>query len=183
MLVSMSVHLVSFVKGAGSAVGLVEEEPSERRWRQQAFEAVSKQLTEASERIYQATEFILSKLHSLVLELFESDAQFARCRARPGQEGARSSSHVCSSQGALREWLYKRDEYHSWRSAMQGVRFGFNRGPACARMRKAARKVLLILHPDKFAQIHPECPKDMSTSLAAEFGSQYDEQKALCASQ
>ena len=186
MLGSLSVHLVSLVKGAGSAVGLVEENPSERRWRKQAFEAASKQLAEASDRIYQATKFILSQLHSLVLELFASAAHFERCRAKQGQEEARASAHVCSSQGALREWLHKRDEYSKWRSAMRGVKsvtssWGGNRGPACGKMKKAARNLLLILHPDKFAQMHPGCPQDMSTPLAAELNSQYDDLKALCA--
>ena len=189
---SLQVHFVSFVKGAVSSLGFLEEEPSERRWRQHAFEAVAlnadhaneqlcSALSAASERIYTATQYVLSQLHRMVLELFASAAEFLSVRARQEEEGY--SSRACSSPGALREWLNTRNEYHSWRDAVHAVRAGRNSGSSCAKMRKAARQLLLIIHPDKFAMIHPACPRDMSTSLAAEFTSEYDKHKALCAGQ
>ena len=188
---SLQVHFVSFVKGAVSSLGFLEEEPSERRWRQHAFEAVAlnadhaneqlcSALSAASERIYSATQYVLSQLHRMVLELFASAAEFLSVRAKQ-EEG--ESSRVCSSPGALREWLNNRNEYHAWQNAVRAVRAERNSGSACAKMRKAARHLLLIIHPDKFAMRHPACPRDMSTSLAAEFSSEYDKHKTLCAGQ
>jgi hypothetical protein len=116
-----------------------------------------------------------------LLQLFVSAAEFLSVRAKQEVEG--DSSRVCSSPGALREWLNNRNEYHAWRDAVRAVRTGRNSSSSCARMRKAARHLLLIIHPDKFAMIHPACPRDMSTSLAAEFSSEYDKHKTLCASQ
>jgi len=189
---SLQVHFVSFVKGAGSSLGFSEEEPSERRWRQHAFEAVAlnadhanaqltSALSAASERIYTATQYVLSHLHRMVLELFASAAEFLSVRAKQEEEG--DSSRMCSSPGALREWLNNRNEYHAWRDAVRAVRAERNSGSSCARMRKAARHLLLVIHPDKFAMIHPACPRDMSTPLAAEFSSEYDKHKTLCAGQ
>ena len=89
---------------------------------------------------------------------------------------------ACSSPGAFREWLNNRNEYHAWRKAVRAVRAERNSG-SCAKMRKAARYLLLIIHPDKFEMIRPACPRDMSTSLAAEFSSEYDKHKTLCAGQ
>jgi len=66
---------------------------------------------------------------------------------------------VCSSPGALREWLNNRNEYHAWQNAVHAVRAERNSGSSCAKMRKAA------------------CPRDMSTSLAAEFSSEYDKHR------
>jgi hypothetical protein len=86
VLGSLQVHFVSFVKGAGSSLGFLEEEQSERRWRQHALEAVAlnadhanEQLTSAlsaaSERICAATQHVLSQLHRIVLQLFASAAE------------------------------------------------------------------------------------------------------------
>ena len=44
--------------------------------------------------------------------------------------------------------------------AVRAVRAERNSGSSCARMRKAARHLLLVIHPDKFAMIHPACPRD-----------------------
>jgi hypothetical protein len=109
---SLQVHFVSFVKGAVSSSGFLEEEPSERRWRQHVFEAValntdhvneqlSSALSAASERIYVATQYVLSQLHRMVLEVFASAAEFLNVQLVRSKK--RGNPRVCAVAQALCE--------------------------------------------------------------------------------
>jgi hypothetical protein len=179
MLSSLSVGLQSFLKGTG----FVEEEPSERRWRQHTAEAVGAALTHASSRLQdlgaQASQHLLSQLYSIVLELFASLSEFNSFLFSEAESWY--SNHVCSSERNMKVWLDNRKEYHDWYDAKRAVKTGRNKGLACAKMKKAARSLLKILHPDKFKLVHPTCREGASTFLVQIFTEEYEIQKLLCA--
>ena len=168
-------------------IGVLEEVPRERRWRQQMTSAlpehahahVSSALAHVSARVQDAMGDIYSRVTRAVLDLFASLSEFYGASARHEQADA----SVCSSEKTLKAWLVQQDEYNAWRQAVSAVRGGrgWNRAPECAQMKKSARRVLLILHPDKLQRIHPTCAQGRGALLAADFNAEYDTQKRLCA--
>ena len=158
-------------------IGVLGEEPPERRWRQQMTSALA--LAQVSARVRDAMSDIYSRVTRAVLDLFASLAEFYSARAMHEQADA----NVCSSEKTLKAWLVRQDEYAVWRQAVSAVRRGrgWNMARECAQMKKSARRVLLILHPDKLQLIHPTCAQGRGAFLAADFNAEYDTQKRLCA--
>ena len=158
-------------------IGVLGEEPPERRWRQQMTSALA--LAQVSARVRDAMSDIYSRVTRAVLDLFASLAEFYSARALHEQADA----NVCSSEKTLKAWLVRQDEYAVWRQAVSAVRRGrgWNMARECAQMKKSARRVLLILHPDKLQLIHPTCAQGRGAFLAADFNAEYDTQKRLCA--
>ena len=139
----------------------------------------SSALAHFSARVQDAMGDIYSRVTRAVLDLFASLSEFYG--APPRHEQADTS--VCSSEKTLKAWLVQQEEYDAWRQAVSAVRRGrgLNRAPECAQMKKSARRVLLILHPDKLQRIHPTCAQGRGAFLAADFNAEYDTQKRLCA--
>ena len=81
----------------------------------------------------------------------------------------------------MKRWLASHTEYDGWRRAVSAVRAGHGLQEACRDMKRSARRVLLLVHPDKFAMAHPGCVPGASALLAADFNSEYSVQKAKCA--
>ena len=58
-------------------------------------------------------------------------------------------SPVSLSQKNMKAWLTSHEEYENWRRAASGVRKRQDLAVMCPSMKKNARKILLLLHPDK----------------------------------
>ena len=58
-------------------------------------------------------------------------------------------SPVSLSQKNMKAWLTSHEEYENWRRAASGVRKRQDLAVMCPTMRRWARKILLLLHPDK----------------------------------
>ena len=116
-----------------------------------------------------------------VLDLFGSAHAFYH--ATLSHAASSSSSSICRSPHTLKRWLTSQDEYHAWRRAVSAVRNATTRdiNSACGNVKRSARKVLLLLHPDRFERLHPACRKGASDLLAKDFSSEYQTQKDLCA--
>ena len=116
-----------------------------------------------------------------VLDLFGSAHAFYQ--ATLNRAASSSSSSICRSPHTLKRWLTSQDEYHVWRRAISAVRNAPTRdiNAVCSNVKRSARKVLLLLHPDRFERLHPACHKGASDLLAKDFNSEYQIQKDVCA--
>ena len=157
--------------------GIVEaENPSERKWLQYAYHGTISRLESASLSAFDAMESLLSRLSSTVLDLFDSWREFYQAQAKARAQ----SSSICNNTQRLKKWLLGLEEHHVWNLAASKVRRHAS-GATCKEMKNAARRLLLLVHPDKFLQSHPECTRGASEPLARDFNNEYSELKAMCA--
>ena len=177
--------LTTFTSGVSmvlKGVGVIGEAAPERRWRQQATENGMHQVSQALTVVYTAyscLEDLFSTLHVVVVDLFESTMDFYRHVIKTRKTSY--SLHICSSKKHMKQWLASEYGYNEWRRAVSAVRGGDNGEGGCRAMRRSARNVLMLLHPDKFSQLHPDCPRGASSDLTADFLAEYEIQKQLCA--
>ena len=157
--------------------GIMEaENPSERKWLQYAYHGTISRLESASLSAFDAMESLLSRLSSTVLDLFDSWREFYQAQAKARAQ----SSSICNNTQRLKKWLLGLEEHHVWNLAASKVRRHAS-GATCKEMKNAARRLLLLVHPDKFLQSHPECSRGASEPLARDFNNEYSELKAMCA--
>ena len=126
-----------------------------------------------------AISSVFDSLYQMVLDLFESVSNFSR------RNGFFPTSHspntaICNSLRAQKKWLSSSHTcYAEWQETAKSVEKHAN-SQNCEHMRRYARKVLLVVHPDKFDAQHPQCKKGSSARLAAEFNAQYNYLKDRC---
>ena len=181
------------------STGVVSESPPERTWRQQAARAGVRHLVGQAEKVrqhlaaaQQTLERLVSQLNSIVLDLFDGLHAFVATSGALGYE-ANIFPRFCRSPEGMKGWMEALPDFAAWRRAASAVRSaGGGSGKAradaaapsheaCSEMKRTARGVLLIVHPDKFAQAHPACPADASSLLVADFIEEYHALKSLCA--
>ena len=156
--------------------GIVEaENPSERKWLQYAYHDTISRLESASLSAFGTMESLLSRLSSTVLDLFDTWREFYQAQAKTRAQ----SSSICKNTQRLKKWLQGLEEYRVWSLAASKVRRQAS-GATCKEMKSRARRVLLLVHPDKFLQSHPECTREASEPLARDFNNEYSELKAMC---
>ena len=114
----------------------------------------------------------------MVVDLFDSVRNFLR-----GMFGSSSPDDepICSNIRAQRKWLLSQPGIGACQKARASVRH-MATPKKCSEMRKCMRKVLLLVHPDKFGTFHPQCPPESSKRLAQEEGAAYTELKEKCGS-
>ncbi len=180
------------------STGVVSESSPERTWRQQAARAGVRHLVGQAEKIrqhlavaQQTLERLIAQLNSIVLDLFDGFHAFVATSGALGE--ANTAPRFCRSPEGMKTWMEALPDFTAWRRAASAVHsacgsIGKARGDAaappqqaCSEMKRTARGVLLIVHPDKFAQAHPACPADASSLLVADFIAEYYSLKSLCA--
>ena len=139
----------------------------------------------------QTLERLVVQLNSIALDLFDDVYAFAATSAIGSASNA--APRFCRSPEGMTRWMEDLPDFIAWRRAASAMRSadgssgkvrGDASGPsqeACSEMKRTARHVLLIVHPDKFSQAHPACPADASSLLAADFIHEYHSLKRLCA--
>ena len=148
---------------------MLQEEASERRWRQEATNMASKQLekrvADAVEAVAAVAEsgaalvhqakrascWVVEQLRACVLDLFEALADFAERQLAWTRKA--SGAGVCASKRELKRWLTSQAEYDVWRQSASHVR-AVRSSEGCRRMKSAARQVLLLLHPHKLSTVN-----------------------------
>jgi len=165
--------------------GVLAEEPHERRWRQKATSEVSDYLSTVAESTLETVQsagetfsWLLGQLQECITDLFHDAHSFYKLRC--GGWKRASSPDICTSERSQKRWLSTQEEYNSWRQAVSRVRV--SRSPeGCRQMKSAARRVLLLVHPDKFLALHPSCKGHASSEvLARNFNSEYQFLKESC---
>jgi hypothetical protein len=86
----------------------------------------------------------------------------------------------CDSHEQVRAWV--RASAESRELALQ-VRRAERRpvAAACKQAKRAARALLVLVHPDKFDAANPACPRGVSAAAAASLNDDYRRLKAACA--
>mmetsp|Transcript_30897 Transcript_30897/g.49854 ORF Transcript_30897/g.49854 Transcript_30897/m.49854 type:complete len:611 (-) Transcript_30897:408-2240(-) len=178
------------------STGVFEEDARERRWRRQythtsvqhlnaQLQHFSSIVTDTSDLIYTSfhTSFhqVLSQLHTCIEDLFGSASAFYAATLK--HAASSTSAAICHSPQTLKLWLTNQEEYNVWRRAVSAVRNAPSRDmqTVCGAVKRSARKVLLLLHPDRFERMHPACHKGASDVIAKDFNNEYQVQKDLCA--
>lgn len=171
------------------STGALAEEPHERRWRQKATSEASDFFSSMAETTLATTQqavetagetlsWILWKLRACITDLFLNAQDFYQQRCAEWKRA--SSPDICSSVRAQKRWLSSQAEYDSWRQAASRVRTRQS-SEGCRAMKSAARRVLLLVHPDKFLALHPSCKGHGSSEvLASDFNREYEFLKEAC---
>ena len=152
---------------------MVDESPSAREWRKLKSQELQTTLWTSYQEVRDsaaatasamtgitlrpAMRWLLEQLHACVLDLFSSAARFYEHATGAGDE---DSDAFCSSQASIERWLRGHQDYKAWQRASRRVSRALTqagREQACKDVRKSARRVLLLVHPDKFASAHPRC--------------------------
>ena len=125
----------------------------------------------------QSISNVLHRLKEMVLDLFDSVSNFlgSLFEASPSL-----NTSICNSRRAQKKWLLSLHMcYANWQETVTSVeKHAYQQN--CKDMRKYARQVLLVVHPDKFDLLHPQCKQGSSAHLAAEFNNQYNHLKDKC---
>ena len=120
---------------------------------------------------------VLDGLYEMVLDLFDDVSNFFLNFFQPSDS---SNTAICNSLRAQKKWLSSSHTcFAEWQETAKSVEKHAN-SQNCEHMRRYARKVLLVVHPDKFDAQHPQCKKGSSARLAAEFNAQYNYLKDRC---
>jgi hypothetical protein len=127
--------------------------------------------------LLQSISNVLERLKEMVLDLFDSVLNFIR---DPHQASRSPNTSICNSCRAQKKWLSSSHMcYANWQETVKSVeKHAYQQN--CKDMRKYARQVLLVVHPDKFDLLHPQCKQGSSAHLAAEFNNQYNRLKDKC---
>jgi hypothetical protein len=135
-----------------------------------------KDATDLAPRFAALSQFI-SRLKEMVLDLFDSVLSFFR---DPFQASHSVNTSICKSLRAQKKWLSSSHKcYANWQKTVKSVeKHAYEQN--CHDMRQYARQVLLVVHPDKFNLLHPQCKQGSSAHLAAEFSDQYTRLKDKC---
>ena len=169
--------------------GVLAEEPHERRWRQKASSEVSDYLSTMADKTVATTRtsvqsagevlsWILGQLQACIADLFDNAQDFYKQWCAEWKRA--SSPDVCTSERSQKRWLSSQEEYNNWRQAASRVRERPSR-EECRQMKSAARRVLLLVHPDKFLALHPSCKGYGSSEvLARDFNREYQILKESC---
>jgi len=181
VLSAVSSGFAVMLKGSG----IIAEEPSERRWRQEATVVLSDRFSDMAEATAAAVQgaregllWLLEQLQGCIADLFHDAQGFARERCEEWKRA--TSPEICTSEREQKRWLSSQDAYDVWRRAASRVRVGRS-VEGCRKVKSAARKVLLLVHPDKFLALHPSCSgRGSSELLARDFNREYQVLKDLC---
>ena len=169
--------------------GVLAEEPHERRWRQKATSEVSDYLSTMADKTVattrtsvqsagEALSWLLGQLQACIADLFDKMQDFYKQRCAEWKRA--SSPDVCTSERSQKRWLISQEDYNYWRQAASRVRVRPS-PEGCRQMKSAARRVLLLVHPDKFLALHPSCKGHASSEvLARNFNSEYQFLKESC---
>ena len=169
--------------------GVLAEEPHERRWRQKATSEVSDYLSTMADKTVattrtsvqsagEALSWLLGQLQACIADLFDKMQDFYKQRCAEWKRA--SSPDVCTSERSQKRWLISQEDYNYWRQAASRVRVRPS-PEGCRQMKSAARRVLLLVHPDKFLALHPSCKGYGSSEvLARDFNREYQILKESC---
>ena len=120
---------------------------------------------------------VFDGLYQMVLDLFDDVSNFFLNFFQPSDS---SNTAICNSLRAQKKWLSSSHTcFAEWQKTARSVEKHAN-AQNCADMRRYARQVLLVVHPDKFDRLHPQCKPGSSARLAAEFNDQYNWLKDKC---
>jgi hypothetical protein len=140
-------------------------------------EALASGFAALLQSISNVLERLCDSLKEMVLDLFDSVSNFLR---NPFKASHSLDTSICNSRRAQKNWLSSSHMcYANWQKTVKSVENHANQ-QNCKDMRKYARQVLLVVHPDKFDLLHPQCKQGSSAHLAAEFNNQYNRLKDKC---
>ena len=115
-------------------------------------------------------------LRDMVLDLFDSVRNFLR---ETFGSPSTDDEPICNSIRAQKKWLASQPGIRACQKVQTSVMEKAT-GKICSEMRKCMRQILLLVHPDKFGNFHPQCPPGSSQRLAQEESELYTKLKEKC---
>lgn len=171
------------------SAGVLPEETHERRWRQKVTSEASDYLSTMAETTVATTHkavqaagetlsWLIWQLEACIADLFHDAQEFYTQWCAEWKRA--SSPGICTRERAQKRWLDSLEEYRTWRQVASRLRVRPS-PEVCRQMRSAARRVLLLVHPDKFLALHPSC-KGIGSSelLARDFNREYQILREAC---